>query len=62
VSEWTHSQCDDCWDDRHPSPRTPVRTREKEQELCCFCGTPNISGIYVREDPLKTLCKGQHPV
>ena len=32
-------------------------------KLCCFCGMPNFSGIFVREDPTSELllCVGVHP-
>lgn len=64
MSVWTHSICDPCWAKREPN-RTPVRVRYPEegsnQSHCCFCGDHHGSGIYVRNNPTKTLCKGTGP-
>jgi hypothetical protein len=61
MGRWNHAMCDDCWTVWDPS-HDPVRVREayRESEKCCFCGAPTISGIYVRVDPDKTPCKGNH--
>ena len=60
MSRWTHSCCEGCWTIRSGDHRTPVKIKEAEVDRCCFCGKVNIDGIYVREDPSKTLCKGVH--
>jgi hypothetical protein len=31
-----------------------------DTEKCCWCGKEHSSGIYVREDPTKLMCKGMH--
>lgn len=65
MSGWTHSICDPCWKKREPV-RIPVRIRHDpadapNQEHCCFCGNHHSSGIYVRQRPTFTPCKGQGP-
>jgi hypothetical protein len=57
MSRWTHSICEGCWEKRDPN-REPVRVKDREVEIYCFCGLTHASGIYVREDPAKTLCRG----
>ena len=59
MSKWTHAICNECWNARNPE-REPYRVTEAEEEKCCFCGLETLSGIYTREDPSKTLCKGVH--
>lgn len=69
--EWTHAQCEACWieaqGDWVPDPydaevfllsqvRAPSCIVEPGLERCCFCLKPTIMGIFVREDPAKTLC------
>ena len=39
--------------------RKPVRVKDKS-DVCCYCGTPTVSGIYVRDDDAHTLCGGEH--
>lgn len=49
---WTSQPvCAKCWDDEHPY-RHPVRVTGSavQPETCCYCGTLNRSGIYVRVD------------
>lgn len=63
MSEWTHSICELCWNQRTAN-RQPMKVREEfrdeEAEVCCFCGRQHGSGIYVRDDPRDLLCKGNH--
>lgn len=59
MSEWTHPICELCWHLREPN-RVPVRIKDAQKESCCFCGTATQSGIYVRQDPKTTLCRGTH--
>jgi len=63
MSQWTHSICNDCWKEKEPN-RIPHRLIEagvsNRNEVCCFCGNLTQSGIYVREDPKKLQCKGEH--
>lgn len=47
---FTQPACDSCFAERNPG-REPVRLMEPETEICCFCGQPTASGIYVRVDP-----------
>jgi hypothetical protein len=51
MSNWNQPICFRCWDQRHPEGRVPVRATPPQQEKCAYCGTPTISGIYVRDDP-----------
>lgn len=55
MAEWTHSICGPCWDQREPG-RAPLRLKEPDTEICCFCGTATTSGIYVRQDPDTLNC------
>jgi hypothetical protein len=59
MSKWTHSICDDCWNQKNPG-REAVRVRTLPLETCCFCLHDHVSGIYVRGDPTTTPCKGMH--
>lgn len=56
---WDHAICDGCWKKREPG-RDPVRLKLMQCETCCFCGSPTVDGIFVREDPQKALCHGAH--
>ena len=60
---WNHSICEKCWNEKNPD-REPIRIREEfrdeKPEACCFCSSPHNSGIYVRQDPNLTACRGQH--
>jgi hypothetical protein len=63
-SEWTHSICDRCWEERfgpesgtQQLPRAPVRLVNPPRELCCFCSEWHQSGIYVRQDPDTVECR-----
>ncbi len=58
-SPWNHSTCEPCWELANPG-RFPVRIKPRLEEVCCFCGDKSTSGIYVREDPGKVCCKGEH--
>lgn len=55
-SPWTHNICEKCWFKRDPN-RTPLKlTGEDLTDVCCFCGSTNQDGIYVRHDPKTTIC------
>lgn len=59
-SRWTHSVCDGCY--RIISPdQDPTRLVNPAEATCCLCGDRTSSGIFVRMDPTKTMCKGVHP-
>jgi hypothetical protein len=64
VSNWTHAICEDCWDTKHPG-RPAVRLHrdlvDKTAPPCCYCGRPQQSGIFVRDNPAKLLCQGTGP-
>ena len=60
MSRWNHSTCMFCWLKREPD-RDPVIMTKAPTETCCFCGDEHSTGIYVREDPENTRCKGEHP-
>ncbi len=59
MSNWTHIICDDCWIKKFPD-REPVRLKTVEALICCFCGNPTISSIYVRHDPKELKCDERH--
>ena len=60
MSSWTHAICSDCWDKREPGRPAPRLGEPGPAEICCFCGLPTASGIYVRDDPATVKCAGQH--
>ena len=55
---WTHAICGPCWKRREPN-RDPVVLKDAATTVCCFCRELTSEGIFVREDPKKTLCKGK---
>lgn len=59
-SRWNHSVCDLCYD-RISDGTSPHRMLDPKVEKCCVCRDETKSGIYVRIDPSKTLCRGVHP-
>lgn len=59
MGKWTHAICDDCYLIRWPD-RQPIRLVNVQLENCCFCGHETDSGIYTREDPENTQCRGNH--
>jgi hypothetical protein len=49
-----HSICDGCWFAWHPErPTLGTVNPANDLEVCCSCGKPTRSGIYVREMPSK---------
>jgi hypothetical protein len=53
---WTQPSCEICWLERNPDRRpTTLKEPFRETEICCFCGEPTRSGIYVRVDPTTVL-------
>ena len=62
VSRWNHSICVHCWAAKFGN-RKPLTLREEFRdempEICCFCGEPHGSGIYVRENPENVACNGE---
>lgn len=54
-NSWNHSMCYDCWR-RERGLDIPVRVKEHDPEICCFCGRWTIEGIFVRKDPAKMTC------
>jgi len=59
MSQWNHAMCDPCWEKKQ-GPRKPVRlTLEMKPLLCCFCGEPTQSGIFVRANPKTVKCRGK---
>lgn len=59
MSKWNHNICERCWHQSNPK-RKPVLVLGHVEDACCFCGCPTYSGIYVREDPEKVPCHGEH--
>lgn len=47
----TQPACFPCFNERYPGGPEPVKLLEPEDEICCFCGAPTVSGIYDRVDP-----------
>lgn len=58
-SKWTHAQCSACWEHLH-ADREAVRVRNADTEICCWCGDTTSAGIYVRGDPARLYCNGDH--
>jgi hypothetical protein len=62
MNRWTHSICTDCWSHEHPDQEPFVMKEEyREEEVCCYCGIKNRSGIYTRENPENLACHGGGP-
>ncbi len=59
---WVHNMCKVCWDEKHPD-RLPIVLLEKyrSSETCCWCGSINKDGIFVRENPNFLPC-GQEKI
>lgn len=51
--------CDECWE-RISGGLPAAKLVNAPQRDCCLCGNGTASGIMVRMDPSKTLCKGSH--
>lgn len=47
---WTQPVCDPCFEEMQPG-RSPIRVRDRTDEVCCKCGHENADGIFVRVDP-----------
>lgn len=60
MSKWTHSQCERCWNEAHLLMNPIAKRDDGEKETCCFCNKEHTSGIYVRFDYKKLMCKGLH--
>lgn len=71
MAEWTHNICERDWfADRKYSAhesggfRMPSRILDPDggdhNGICCVCGVPTVSGIYIREDEKELTCKGDH--
>lgn len=59
MSKWTHSICTFCWNRQNPH-RTIEESTAGESEICCWCFVRHSSGIYLRDDPKETPCRGKH--
>jgi hypothetical protein len=40
--------------------QVPVRLIGAPPDACCWCGTANDAGIYIRSDPKRLRCYGDH--
>lgn len=61
MSRWNHAICGECWLLKHPDePRWPAVVVGAEAQTCCYCGRETVLGIFVRDDPAATPCKGKH--
>jgi hypothetical protein len=60
MSRWTHAACGVCFSERHPDVPNPSRVATGEVENCCYCGKTTALGLYDRNDPEQTPCKGEH--
>jgi hypothetical protein len=47
---WTQPACDPCAEIRYPG-RVMHRLVDPDVEVCCFCGSPTASGVFVRVNP-----------
>lgn len=54
---WTHAMCVICWR-RERGDEVPTRLKDPDREVCCFCGGPANSGIYIHSDPMNVKCQG----
>lgn len=69
MAEWTHNVCERCWFTTHELSHHPdggfrmpsrVNRADSPPDICCMCGTPTVSGIYIRRDENELLCQGDH--
>jgi hypothetical protein len=57
---FNHSICDDCWQ-KQKSDKPPIRTSQRPESVCCFCGAHHQSGIFTWRMNLQGLiCEGNH--
>jgi hypothetical protein len=69
MSNWNHRLCDPCWtglntqlvvgDEEEADSityRPPVRNLADPGGVCCRCGDPTTSGIFVRAEPTRYRC------
>lgn len=66
MAEWTHNVCERDWFSTHELShhesggfRLPTQGAGMPS-ICCMCGTPTVSGIYIRMNENELLCKGDH--
>lgn len=59
MSAWTHACCINCYQVRHPG-KVPNRVPEgmRVLEMCCYCLRNTQGGIYDRNNPADTRCRG----
>lgn len=61
-SAWLHNACPSCWQAMRGTELPPPRATSPKAEACCWCGTVNDAGIYLRSDPKHLRCfPGNHP-
>lgn len=59
MSRWTHAICDHCFARRHPDRGgAHGRLVTPDPDMCCYCNTATMSGLYDRNDPAETPCGG----
>lgn len=58
-SSWNHNICLPCWTKARGAPDREI-FEEGHRDTCCWCGTENGFGIYVRHDPKQLRCYGDH--
>lgn len=56
MSNWTHSICMACWNQKYPNREPAVCTGELV-ETCCFCEKITTEGIYIRYNSFELGCK-----
>ncbi len=59
MSRWTHSICEDCWNEREPLEPVRLKPEIRQAESCCYCGQTHTSGIYIRDNWAFTRCRGE---
>lgn len=62
MSPWTHACCRQCWNTRISGGRgrAPHQVVGAQTTTCCLCTARTDAGIFIRFDPTKLDCRGQH--
>jgi hypothetical protein len=65
MTEWTHNICERDWYIGSHGVlengvfREPTRAKDTAG-VCCVCGAPTVSGIFIRADEKYLRCRGDH--
>lgn len=57
-----HNLCEHCWWKLNPA-RRPIRVKQDVElpDVCCSCGCPTITGIFVRGEATEYKCTHAKP-